>query len=412
MVIIYCPSCPGRPYGTDLSLSVCPACGSDLVSELASEVELLGRPTLASGGAPSWDDTYDQDPWGDGDEADPFSFEPWPPADVDAMQPSTWANESTGDSDDWRWRSEASQGVRVPLSPWDADPLHDQGGIVPDVPTTKTPVPVVPETLGTPSKGGRVASQSVRRTKMAANVVRGRVANYSNSESEAGSYRRLFVQRLVDAILYNQRFEDLVHRFTVRVGSDDPLSGSYVDVPVNVHGTIAGGMQLMDNAEVEVTGRYKNGVLMARRIDVVNGSMRTVIQLQHDVKGAVIGVAALALAAFLAFGGLASGGALFGGIGSFMATWLIMSGIVATVWFFLLSRMGTVAQVLFLRDGRFPLVAILAIGLLFTLAIVNAFGFANTAGNLVDSLLALLNQLAVPIIMVFGIALMISSILK
>lgn len=39
--------------------------------------------------------------------------------------------------------------------------------------------------------------------------------------------------------------------------------GSYVDVPVNVHGTIAGGIQIIDNCEVEIRGKYKNHVLMA-----------------------------------------------------------------------------------------------------------------------------------------------------
>ncbi len=200
-------------------------------------------------------------------------------------------------------------------------------------------------------------------------TVQGRVLNYTNSSLAGGAYRRTLLQRFLDALLYGQRVEDCLHMFVLRMSNPDPLVGGHTDVFVNVHGTIAGGAALMDNMTVEVTGRYRNGVLMARQIVVVSGgAQRAQVQFQYDLKEmlSVFWPVAFALVLMLAAG---SGG----GLSLFISTWLATSLLIAALWVVLISRMGVVGLLL-LRGGKnggmgFPLLPILVIALLITLAI-------------------------------------------
>lgn len=208
------------------------------------------------------------------------------------------------------------------------------------------------------------AIQLPKRTGMV--TVKGRVNNYSNTDIAGGTYHRPLVRRVLDALLYAQRVEDHLHMFMVRTGSPDPLAGGQMDVPVNVHGTICGGASLADNMVVEVTGRIRNGVLMAESIDIVSGSRSTRVQFQCDLREVVSVFCPVILVAVIALGVLSGGG-----LGLFVATWLFTSTVLGVAWFFLLSRLGIVALLLLGgRDGgaRFPAMAILVAGLVITVA--------------------------------------------
>lgn len=373
MIIRYCPYCDGYPYTTNMSIGTCPHCGSPLSQEFVGEDDLFGRPSFDDQAKP-W---FGDGPFDDGGDYD------WPPKDPDETAENTYGQDPTQ-----RWGEDTS----IP------------------------PTAIIQTPDGESSKDNYLGPHVHNRRKRASSyersgIVRGRVANYSNTENEPGTYRRFFVQRLWDAIVYGQRFEDVLHRFTVRVDSD-PIVGSYVDVPVNLHGTIAGGMQITNNAEVEVYGRYKNGVLMAQRIDVINAGARTTINVQHNVGAMLTVFGVAAICCLFAYGMYSSGGALLANLGSFLSIWLGMSTIVAVIWLFLLSRMGPFVQFLFFQHGKFPLVGILVWGLLLTLVSMNAFGLGNAAAGVASSFADILYAFMPLLIMLFGIYLMISSLFK
>lgn len=168
-------------------------------------------------------------------------------------------------------------------------------------------------------------------------------------------------------MLYGQHVEDHLHMFWVRTGRPDPLASAQTDVPVNVHGTISGGAFLVDNMVVEVTGRFRNGVLMGETIDIVSGDQRTRVQLQRDVREELSVFGPITLVAAIMLGVV-----LGGGLGLFIATWLFTSAVLGFAWVFLLSRLGIVALLL-LRGGsdggpRFPAMGILVVGLIITIA--------------------------------------------
>ena len=371
VVINYCPNCEGHPYTTDSSVTTCPRCGARLLGEMVFDADLVGRPTL--GGARTLDA-------GRRDNEENVRSRTYGDT-VTLPNDGTWDDEPTATAPVvGRPLTRSNTSDRPAEGTVTADPRHD--------------VPAVPIAQATPVQAPAQPDPGT--------TIRGKVSNYSNSEVEAGLYRRFFVQRLVDAVVYGQRFEDLVHRFTVRVRAEGAPASTYVDVPVNVHGTISGGMQLTDNADVEVTGRYKNGVLMARRIAVLNGNTRTYVRFQRAVMPMVVTALLAGIVAFLASGGLDLLAYIGGGIGSFLITWLGVSAIVGVIWAIILSHMGTVAQIMLLR-GNFPLIAILGIGLLITLAMTNALGLGGVAVALGDGLLGVVETIAAPAIMLAAI---------
>lgn len=415
MVINYCPVCVGSPYTRDLTVTRCPVCGSELAHEFVSdEGGLASRPTLA----PTTDAAPIQ-PSGTG-PFDPFGTTSSPFGDnQNALTGGAGSSGfSFGDFGDITKASHPSMTVE-PLAAGTTEarpttPLHRQPPTqqhtqaVP--PATVTQRPAVQTTLQTIASQARREPSAEHSSPHVGSTIRGRVANYSNSESEPGMYRRLFFQRVGDALLYGQRFEDLIHRFTVRVSDDDFGGGDYIDVPVNVHGTISGGIQLMDNAEVEVTGRFRNGVLMARRIDVINGGLHTTVQFQRNVGAIVFGLALVAIVAFLALGGLDFGAMALGNLSGFLTNWAIVSLIVAALWFFVISHMGIAAQILFLHNGRFPFLGIVVIGFVLSLIMYNVLGLGTTAGLAFDALLSNLAPLVGPVltlvIMIYALGLM------
>jgi hypothetical protein len=108
------------------------------------------------------------------------------------------------------------------------------------------------------------------------------------------------------------------------------------------------------------------------------------------------------IVAFLASGGLDLLAYIGGGIGSFLIKWPGVSASVGVIWAIILSHMGTVAQIMLLR-GNFPLIAIVGIGLLITLAMTNALGLGGVAVALGDGLLGVVETIAAPAIMLAAI---------
>ena len=385
MIIACCPRCSGRPYTTDLTVMTCPTCGSALENELASDSELIGRPMLPS--AQTWSGTNNAFDTGSS----------WPATTNTTTNPNpffwntpTQQNAPTNSSNAWDPFSNSSGTAIVP------DPGDTAS--IPIVPDTNNPLAVPGAGVGTSYTG---TSSDSHQTVRPGNTVIGQIDNYSNTATEPGMYRRMAFQRLIDAVVYGQRVEDLLHRFTVRVGSDDPLSGNYVNVPVNVHGTIAGGMQLVDNLRVEVTGAYKDGVLMARHIYVLNAGSRVEVKFQRNYGGIAILLAILLVIGFIAAGGLGDLGVLFSNLETFLTTWVFMSLIVAAVCYFIFPR--------FL--GRVPLVAVLVLGFLFALCSMNAFGLGNAANGFMDSIAILLSNLIGPVVSLLLLGFIIKLIL-
>ncbi|MDO4805705.1 MAG: hypothetical protein Q4A07_00510 [Coriobacteriales bacterium] len=216
----------------------------------------------------------------------------------------------------------------------------------------------------------------MRRVQLATAIgdiatVRGVVQNYTNTSVSGGTYRRSSPRRLFEALCYGQHVEDCLHMFVLRTANPDPAVGGYLNVPINVHGTISGGVALTNGVNVEATGRYRNGVLMASLIEVECGSRRTEVQFQHDAGEAlrVFGPPTIVLILLLSLG---SGDGLLGGLRQFTSAWLVTTFVLAVLWAALISRLGVVPLLLLCGNGRggmrTMLLLILVIGLFITMA--------------------------------------------
>lgn len=350
MMIRYCPHCDGRPYTRVFDLFTCPSCGTALQMENVAESSLAGRPELVP-------------------DSDRSSL----PEGVRTETETTPEEITDGVTDE--------EETPPPVPQWRRPPVWSD---------LRTGEPVTRETgpIVRPTEGGSLAEQlhsgqtytSNRRVEAAlGRTIQGRVSQYSSTGREDGHYRRLGLVRLYDALIYGQRFEDVLHRFTVRVrgGTDAFGQQEYFDVPVNVHGTISGGVQLADNNEVEVTGTYRHGVLMARRVTVVSGGYRTQIRFQHSVGLIVFTVLAL-LAMILCIGVAAdasNGGGLLTGIVGFLESWLAIAVILLVLYgMFCFSRFGIAWRVATGPRRRSPFLAILVVSLLLTVLIVSEYG--------------------------------------
>ena len=122
---------------------------------------------------------------------------------------------------------------------------------------------------------------------------------------------------------------------------------------------MSGGIQLVDNIEVEITGKYCNGILIANSISVLNNGYKSPIKFQHSVKAILYGILTLFALAFLVFIGVSSGGSFFQNIGSFLKTWLIAS-VTVTVLYFLVtfSKIGIMTRMATGKQRKFPLIGI------------------------------------------------------
>ncbi|MCD8116530.1 MAG: hypothetical protein LUE21_05360 [Oscillospiraceae bacterium] len=366
MIVKFCPQCSGRPYTTDPFMTGCPICGSLLQTELVSDDALRTRATLPAS-APAFDDPFGT---GGGTDVWPPKTPEWPSFDNTEQKTSPM---DTG--------SRPEPEIIPPRGI--ADP--------PDSIFTDTP-----------------PREEYATAKNMDTVIRGRISEYSNTGREGDAnyhYRRFWFQKLWDAIAYGQRTDDVLHRFQVRVESG---GGDYTNIPVNVHGIIAGGMQLTDNAVVEVSGRYRNGVLMARHIDILNNGYKTTVRLQHSASSIFYVILLAVVAAMLIFVGVSDGGSFFDNIGYFLCTWLIMAGLMLLVYaIFSFSRIGLFMRMSSRKEKRSPFLGILLISLLLALLFVGVFG---TGTSFAAVLSALLSGLLPLILVIIGIVLLLKVI--
>lgn len=372
MLVKYCSKCAGRPYTENCSMTNCPTCNGVLSCEMVDVSSLNGRPTLSVPqknnlfGNNSSAGTEKQNPGSSGNNFFTPNTTILPPE-------STTVNTQTNNS-----ANNIAQSS-----------VYGNTGI-----QTKNN-----SNSGSKTYGDRSVLQS-------GNVVSGKVSQYSSTGKEDGNYRRLFVQKLMDAILYKQRFEDILHRFKVRVKSSPDAFGNcqYIDVQVNAHGTISGGAQITDNSEVEVFGKYRNGVLMARKINIINNGYRTPVNFQHSAKAIFYGILAIVAAFFMIYIGLSSDGGFFQNIGSFLKTWLITSVIVTVLYFLLsFSKIGIMTRMASGRPRRFPIVGVLLVSLVLTLIFVNSFGLGASVGSWLSGLLSSVISVVVVLVVLFVI---------
>lgn len=357
MIIKYCNNCVGKPYTTEFDISVCPKCGTPLSVESVSEDTLQNRPKLGvAGSAPKPFDPFNQN--GKGSNTD-------------------------------------NKGSNNNYNPFatPADTCNEQ-------PPSATP-DVAPTPFGyTPVSGSAPVSDS-NKTIANKNVttVRGRISQYSSTGNEDGNYRRLFFIRWYQAIVYRQRLEDVLHRFTVRV--DDSGDGlgyqGYRDVPVNVHGTISGGLQLADNMEVEVSGKYDKGVLMASSINVVNNGCKSKVTFQRSIKAITYGILFGILLILLCVLGANSTQGFWQGIGSFLKTWAVFAAILSVLYLITsFSRLGILFRIFRKKGVSFPLLGILLVSLALSFLFLYIFGSFAEFGSVVASWV----YAAVPIIVI------------
>lgn len=364
MIIKYCPECIGRPYTTHLDTVNCPVCGAVLASEFVGEDELYTRSKLP--------ESYPTDENSFGDTS---AF----PSD----------NEDSYEAND------DNNPFVNPFSGNDIKPFNSNPPSA-EVNSAVYQQPVVPK------------SEKSNMEK----VIRGKVASYSSTGKEDGSYRRLLPSKILDALVYHQRLEDVLHRFTVRVdgGSDLMGFGNYVDVPVNVHGTIAGGMQITDNCEVEVKGKYKNHVLMAQSIDIINNGYKSRVKFQHSVKAVFYSILFLIAAVVAIYFAATSDGNFLNELKYFMITWAVIAAITIVLYIIIsFSKLGLLARFASGKSKRFPLLGILVLSFIATVIFIKCIGGVAGLGNLFSNLLIALLPL---VILIAGVIILFKAIIK
>lgn len=382
MVVKYCPKCEGKPYTKDFNVTVCSICGSALLSEISSEEDLCGRREMSFFDGSSFDGPsaegfgYEEGPsdFSDGSfkdgEPNPFGF--------GDLEPTNDFDEKDNNNDELPSEYHASGIDRNKESETLPSLLHGRGT------ATSGEVHANAKNIGT--------------------VIRGKVTNYTNSQKENSGYRRFFIKKILDAIMYKQRFDDTLHSFTVRVNNGNDTFGHqiYADIPVNIHGIVSGGMQLVDNIEVEITGKYCNGILIASSISVLNNGYKSPVKFQHSVKAILYGILTLFALAFLVFIGVSSGGGFFQNIGSFLKTWLIASVIVTVLYFLVtFSKIGIMARMATGKPRKFPLIGILLVSLVLALLFINSFGIGASVGSALSGILSSAVSIIILLIILF-----------
>lgn len=236
-------------------------------------------------------------------------------------------------------------------------------------------------------------------------AISGKVSQYSSTGSEDGTYRRLLPVKIFQAIVYKQRMEDVLHRFTVRVeqGVDALGYQKYTDIPVNVHGTIAGGLQIFDNTEVEVHGRFYNNILMAERINIINNGYRSRVGFQRSVRAIAYGILAAVMAAFVLFVAISSNGSFVANLKEFCTIWLAMAAVLSVLYFITrFTRFGILSRMVSNRRRSFPLMGILLISLALAFIFANVFGsFAGFGSYMSEWFYSAVPTIVIIIVVIF-----------
>lgn len=372
MIIKYCPECIGKPYTKNLDTLNCPVCGAALASEFVGEDELFARTQLPDK-TPASNSSFDG--------TDIFAPENEKFDGYESSDPQNIFGNPFENNDD--------------ITPFNSGPPAAE------INSAEHQNPVV-------SRSNSGNSENKKMEK----VIRGKVASYSSTGKEDGSYRRLLLPKLFDALIYHQRLEDVLHRFTVRVnaGQDIMGFGNYIDVPVNVHGTISGGMQITDNCEVEVKGKYKNHVLMAQTIDVINNGYKSRVKFQHSTKAIFYSILLFIAAVVTIYFAATSNGNFLSELKYFMITWAIIAAITTVLYIIIsFSKLGLLARFASKSTKRFPLIGILVISFIATVIFLKCLGGVAGLDSLFSNLLIALLPL---IILIAGVIILFKAIIK
>lgn len=245
----------------------------------------------------------------------------------------------------------------------------------------------------------------------------GIVYNYKNSDSDQSKYSRLSVIKLWDAIMYRQRMEDVLHYFRLHVGSGKDEEGLELsrNINVNVHGTIVGGSHIQDNSKLTVSGKFKNGVLMASDIlDEENGSH---IKFRRSYKA----IASAIIFAFLFIYGLIYAivyGKAFGGagksIGVLFRTFGITFVIVLVLYLIVsITKLGIVLRIVSQRKMTVPWIALVIVAFAISIFVFSHLaGASNALGNFTGSISQVLSTIVLYGIIIFGLFLVIKAMIK
>jgi len=238
--------------------------------------------------------------------------------------------------------------------------------------------------------------------------IRGKISQYRTYSDKSGNYRRLLPRKIFQALVYGQRFEDLLHSFIVTEikGSDsagNPIQQKYV---VNVHGSTNYGATLLDNEEVEVRGKFTHdNIMMARDIRVINGTISTPIKFQRSVK--LIALTCLIVALFvlgiIGFASMGSGNSISGfmnNVWSFITTMFVVYVILLILYVVSsFTRIGFMTRLL--SGGRrrtSPLITMLVIAFILTLLLYNVFGLGTIMASTLSGALSAVGPIIVMII--------------
>jgi len=246
--------------------------------------------------------------------------------------------------------------------------------------------------------------------------IRGKISQYKTYSDKTGNYRRLLPRKIFQALVYGQRFEDLLHSFIVTQtkgtdNSGNPIQQKYV---VNVHGSTNYGATLTDNEEVEVRGKFTHdNILMARDIRVINGSVSTPIKFQRSVKLIALSVLVVALfiLAIIGFSSMGSGNSISGfmnNVWSFITTMFAVYVILLVLYVVSsFTRIGFMTRLL--AGGRrrsSPLLTMLVIAFILTLLLYNVFGLGSIVASTLSGALSAVGPI---VVMIIGIVILLKA---
>ncbi len=292
--------------------------------------------------------------------------------------------------------------IKFDVTPRNTDKRFDD---IPFVPNDSTDI--VPESTEVfPVAATSKKEETALNAEKGMVTIQGRVSQYSSTGKEDGEYRRLFFVKAFDAIVYRQRLEDVLHRFTVKVQEKSDNFGhiNYTEIPVNVHGTIAGGLQLRDNLEVEVHGKYRNSILMADSIYVINNGNRSKLSFQRSVKAISYSILLAVMLVFICFVAAISDGAFFSNLKSFCTVWLVFDVILTVLCLIAkFSRWGIIIDVVSRKKRKLPWIGILIASLALTFLFVSVFGSFAGFGNFLSGWIYAIVSLIIVVVALFWV---------
>lgn len=377
-IINYCPNCSGKPYTRDLKQKTCPVCQAALRCEVIDDAALSTRRELSfvsEKGKPMLRPTSQSDSAAFSVGSKSNTHQPLRPQSATAERSGGYFGPSKPLNTQIPAREDRDSDTFSDSSPDDKVPIHRNNVDL------------------------QLADERVLEAPgFSSTKVHGKVYQYSNTILEGGNYRRLFFQKIYDAIVYRQRCEDILHRFKVRIehGNDSFGAKRYTDVEVNVHGTLTSGSRISDNTEVEVTGKYREGVLWASNIEVVNNGYRSPVNFQHSAKAVIYVILAICSAILLSYIGISSNGGFLDNIGAFARIWLISAAVLTVLYLLaIFSKIGIMTRIATGKPNKFPLLGIILMSLIIALIVFYNSGIGATIGNALMSLLSSAISIAV-----------------